>query len=386
MAITVNKRGKASILSDGGPLTPQPGYVSGKDPGAGIMRGFVRRVKPREVIFFTTQLSLMMDIGTSLNNALVALSIQIKNPAFKGIIQTMIQDIEEGRQLSDAMMRHPRLFDHVYVSMIRAGETGGFLKEILDRIVEMQEKRQALIAQVRSALTYPLLLCLMSFLVVLFVLVGVLPKFMSFFAGKEAILPISTRFLIKASASLQAYWWAYLMGAAALVVFLKLLKESQPGQALIDFFCVNAPLVARLFNTIYTCQLLRSLGHLMESQVPLLEALEVTRSTIKNRYFTNFVDGIMAHVEQGGKFSEPFATYPYIMDTVKQMVATGDEAGNLSHVMLRLAAFYDTEVDLELKTLSSIIEPLGLMIMGLVVGLIVSSVILPMFRLAQAMH
>jgi type II secretory pathway component PulF len=358
---------------------------SASEQWGGIIRGFGRSIKSREVIFFTSQLSLMLEIGTSMNNALSALRDQTKNPAFKEVIQAMVRDIEEGRQLSDAMKRHPRLFNNVFVSMIRAGETGGFLKEIIDRIVEMQEKRQALIAQVRSALTYPVVLCIMGILVVVFILVGILPKFTAFFEGKESILPFTTRFLMAMSASLRGYWWAYLIGGTGLAVGLKFWKDTEQGQALIDRFCVSAPIVARLFNKIYTCQLLRTLGHLMESQVPLLEALEVTRATIKNRYFTNFIDRIMDHVQQGGKLSEPFAAYPYIMDTVKQMVATGEEAGNLPPVMLRLAKFYDEEVDQELKTLSSIIEPLGLIVMGAVVGLIVSSVILPLFKLSRVM-
>jgi type II secretory pathway component PulF len=188
------------------------------------------------------------------------------------------------------------------------------------------------------------------------------------------------------SASVRGYWWAYLIGGTGLAVFLKFWKDSEQGQALLDRFCVSAPIVAGLFNKMYTCQLLRTLGHLLESQVPLLEALEVTRATVKNRYFKDLIDRTIANVEQGGKFSQTFAVYPYIMDTVKQMVATGEEAGNLSPVMLRLAKFYDTEVDHQLKSLSSIIEPLGLIVMGAVVALIVSSVILPLFRIGQAIH
>jgi type IV pilus assembly protein PilC len=382
MAISLNSKEKAPRL----PVKGQPASLLKPGPLIKQWSGMRRPIKPREVILFASQLSMMLEIGTSLNNALSALRYQVKNPAFKEVIQAMILDIEEGRQLSDAMKRHPRLFNSVFVSMIRAGETGGFLKEIIDRIVEMQEKRQALIAQVRSAMTYPLVLCILGILVVVFVLVGVLPKFTTFFEGKENILPFTTRFLMTMSASVRGYWWAYLIGGTGLAVFLKFWKDSEQGQAVLDRFCVSAPIVAGLFNKMYTCQLLRTLGHLMESQVPLLEALEVTRATVKNRYFKDFIDSIMANVEQGGKFSQTFGAYPYIMDTVKQMVATGEEAGNLPPVMLRLAKFYNTEVDRELKSLSSIIEPLGLIVMGAVVALIVSSVILPLFRIAQAIH
>jgi type II secretory pathway component PulF len=344
------------------------------------------RVKPKEAIFFTSQLALMLEVGTPLINGLAAMEKQTKNPAFKKVIHALHRDIEEGQQLSDAMRRHPRVFNHVFVSMIKAGETGGFLKEILERLAEMQEKRLALIAQLRSTLTYPAILCLVGFLVVIFVLVGVLPKFSTFFAGKEKILPVSTRFLMALSATLRAYWWAYILTALGLIIGVKLWKDSESGQTMIDRVCVSAPILARLYNKIYTCQLLRTLGHLMQSQVPLLEALEVTRSTIKNRYFRRFIDKITDHVEKGGRFAQPFTTYPYVLDSVKQMVATGEEVGNLPRVMLRLAEYYDIEVDRELKNIASLIEPLALILLGGVVGVIVGSVILPLFRLAHAIH
>ena len=345
-----------------------------------------RRIKAKEIILFTSQLSLMLEVGTPLTSSLTAIENQTENPAFKEVIQAMGRDIEEGLQLSDAMRRHPQVFNNVFISMIKAGETGGFLQKILDRLAEMQEKRQALIAQLRSTLTYPAILCLVGLLVVVFILVGVLPKFATFFAGKESILPITTRFLMAMSHSLRGYWWVYLISTVGLIVALKLWKESESGQALIDRFCVSAPMVARLYNKIYTCQLLRTLGHLMSSQVPLLEALEVTRATIRNRHFSRFITQIMDHVEKGGRFAQPFTTYPYIMDSVKQMVATGEEVGNLPTVMLRLAGFYDTEVDRELKNIASLIEPIALMLLGGVVGVIVASVILPLFRLAHAVH
>lgn len=351
----------------------------------GMVARFGRQVKAQETMFFMSQLSLTLEIGMSMKNALGAIGEQTKNPAFKDVIQTMLRDIEEGRQLSDAMRRHPRLFNPVYVSMIKAGETGGFLQGIVDRIVEMQEKRQALIAQVRAALAYPVVLCVLGIVVVVFILVGVLPKFTQFFEGKEHLLPFTTRFLMALSASLQGYWWAYVLGATGLVIGIKWWKDSPPGRALMDRFCVRSPVLSGLCNKIYTCQMLRTLGHLMESQVPLLEALDVTRGTIKNRYFARFVTDIASHVEQGGKFAQPFASYPYITETVKAMVATGEEAGRLPPVMLRLAEFFDSEVDQEIKKLSSMIEPLALIIMGGAVGLIVSSIILPMFKLARAM-
>ncbi|MGD8262137.1 MAG: type II secretion system F family protein [Desulfobacterales bacterium] len=381
MAITINQ--KTSNLSPN-TVPARPKAVAKWRPR--VTQLFNKPIKAGEVIFFTSQLSLMLEIGTPLKNALAAIRTQTKNDAFKKVIHTMVQDVEGGRQLSEAMKRHPRVFNSVFISLVKAGETGGFLHEILLRIVEMQEKRQMLLTQIRSALTYPIFLCILGFVVVVFVLVGVLPKFTAVFEGKEQILPLTTRFLMLLSASLQRYWWVYLIGCTGLVIGLKLFKDSDQGHTLIDWSSIKLPLIARLSNKINTCSMLRTLGHLMESAVPILQALDVTRDTIKNRYFGQFIEQIQEHVRQGGKFAQPFSNYPFILDSVKQMVATGEETGDLPNVMLRLAKFYDAEVDRELKTISSMIEPMALIVMGAVVGVIVSSVILPLFKLAHALH
>jgi type II secretory pathway component PulF len=176
------------------------------------------------------------------------------------------------------------------------------------------------------------------------------------------------------------------MGCSGLVIGLKLFKDSAQGKTLIDWSSIKLPLIAGMSNKINTCSMLRTLGHLMESAVPILQALDVTRDTIKNQYFGQFIEQIQEHVRQGGKFAQPFSNYPFILDSVKQMVATGEEIGDLPNVMLRLAKFYDAEVDRELKTLSAMIEPMALIAMGAVVGVIVSSVVLPLFKLAHALH
>jgi type II secretory pathway component PulF len=246
----------------------------------------------------------------------------------------------------------------------------------------MIERRQALITQLRATLTYPVILCVVAMAVVVFVLVGILPKFMVLFEGKERLLPPTTRILMLLSASLRGYWWAYLAAAAALIYLGATFFRSPTGQALKDRFLVSTPMIAPTFNKILTCQLLRTLGNLMESHVPLIEALDVTRTTFANRHFGAFVDQIREHVRGGGNLSQVFARNPYVMETVKQMVATGEEVGKLPRVMLRLAEFYDTEIQSDLRIISSLVEPVALVIIGAIVGLLVSSVILPIFRIA----
>lgn len=381
MAISLDKKNSSSVVTPSR-ILPDAIMVQLSN----IVGNLRKPVKANELIFFSSQLSLMLEIGTSVTNALQAIAEQTSNPAFKKIVHEILLNVEEGRQLSEALRRHPRAFNNTYVSMVRAGETGGFLKKVLDGIVEMQEKRQNLITQLRSTLTYPAVLGILSIAVVIFVLVGILPKFTTLFEGKESLLPFTTLFLMAASASLKTYWWIYIISFAGLLMGIKIWTATNQGKRVIDWFLINAPIIAGLTNKIYTTQLLRTLGHLMESQVPLLQALEVTQTTFENQFYKEFIDDLREHVEQGGRFAQPFATSPYILESVKQMVATGEEVGNLPKVMLRLAEFYDTETDRDLKVFASMIEPIALVMLGGVVGLIVASVILPIFKIANAVH
>ena len=190
---------------------------------------FKKPVSSGELIFFNSQLSLMMEIGMPLTGALQTMADQTKNPAFRQIIGAMVRDLEGGRQLSDAMGAYPEVFDPVYTSLIKAGETGGFLKKTLDAVVAMQEKKQVFVSQMRSTMTYPVVLCVTSLAVVVFVLIGILPKFTVLYEGKEAILPFNTRFLIAASASLQGYWWAYISGTIAFISGVTYCLKAKPA-------------------------------------------------------------------------------------------------------------------------------------------------------------
>ena len=379
----------AIALSQGRTISPAraPARASGSAlDWIGKGMPFRRQVSRSELIFFNSQLSLMMEIGLPLTNALRAMVAQTKNAVFRDIMEIMVKDLEEGRQLSDAMSRYPEIFDTVYTSMVRAGEAGGFLKKTLDAIIAMQEKRQVLVTQLRSTLTYPVILCTMSLGVVVFVLVGVLPKFQVLFEGKEAVLPFNTRFLMAASISLRTYWWGYLLSCAGVVAGFIYFVRSSHGRALADRVVIAAPVIGRVTNKIYTCRLLRTLGYLMESSVTLVHALAVTQPTFRNRHYREFVAQLKGRVEEGERFSRFFVTSPYILESVKQMISTGEEVGELTRVMLRLADFYDTEVDRELKMIGALISPLALMAMGTVVALIVSSVVLPMFRIAAVVQ
>jgi len=383
MALNFNTNGavNTATLNVSGAKKSLKGISAGN-----ILERFKKQASAKEVMFFNTQLALMLEIGTPLTMALKSVAEEVQNPSFRSAIQTMAGRIEAGRQLSEAMQDHPKIFNQQTISMIRAGEAGGFLKRILDRVVEMQEKRQAVMTQLRSALTYPGVLMLFGFFVVVFVLVAVLPKFTAFFEGKEHLLPLSTRFLMAASDSMRVYWWVYILGVIGVTFGGMVFVKSPWGRRILDKLMISGPLISGLANKIYTCEILRTLGYLMESHVPLLEAMDVTRPTVWNQFYRRFVERIRRHIDQGGRFAQPFATYAYIPQTVKQMVAIGEEAGKLPEVLMRLVRYYDMEIEQELKKFASMIEPLALIVMGGIVGVIVSSIILPLFKLSQALH
>jgi type II secretory pathway component PulF len=331
----------------------------------------------------------MLEVGTSLTDAVTALERQTENPTLRSVLRDLRRDIEEGQSFSAALGRHARVFDGVFVSMVHSGETGGYLRDTLERIVEMREKREALITQVRAALTYPIVLAVVAGFVVVFVLTGVLPKFMPLFAGKEDILPVSTRVLMALSQSLRAFWWAWVLAVAGGGAAVAAFRRSPAGRWLQDQMAVSLPLVGDLTNKILTGQLLRTLGHLLESHVALTDALKVTRLTIQNHLYRGLIDHAQQVVEGGGRLSQAFLGFTHMPPTVRQMLATGEEAGNLYAVMLyavmlRLARHYDAEIEQQLKRIASLIEPIALIILGAVVGVIVASVILPLFKMAHA--
>ena len=273
--------------------------------------GFLKKpVNSGELIFFNSQLSLMMEIGMPLTGALQTMADQTKNPAFRQIIGAMVRDLEGGRQLSDAMGAYPDVFDPVYTSLIKAGETGGFLKKTLDAVVAMQEKKQVFISQMRSTMTYPVVLCVTSLAVVVFVLIGIYLSSPCSMRERKLILPFNTRFLIAASASLKGYWWAYISGTIAFITSITYCLKSKAGRSLADRLLITAPLLAGLTNKIYVGRLLRTLGHLMESSVTLVDALAVTQPTFRNRYYREFVSELKEPCRAGRKVFTAFLDQP----------------------------------------------------------------------------
>jgi len=342
-----------------------------------------RKVSEKELIFFTSQLALLMETGSSLTETLNAIESQMAKPALKEALHGVSIDVQSGKMLSTALAKHPKIFSTVYISMVRAGEMGGFLVEMLQRLVQILKLKDGLVTKVKSAMAYPVVLSLMSVGVVVFMMTFVLPRFAVLFEGKEEVLPITTRILIATADFITAYWPLILVGLVAMLAGAVFLGRSAKGRILIQKGMIRMPLVGPVCRMLYMSRLLRTLGVMLESGIPLLDGVDVTRGTVGNCEYAAFLDVVEQSVKEGKNLSEPFSHSDLFAPAVKQMVHTAEMTGNSGSVMVKMADHYDEEVEVRLKTLTSLLEPLIVVVMGSVVGFIALSLFLPLFKISR---
>lgn len=342
------------------------------------------KITDKDRRFFTEQLSLLLSTGINLHSSLIAVRDQSPNPAMQTMIDGLITDVGEGKQLSDALARHPDVFSRTYVNLIGASEGGGYMHEVLTQLLEMDEKREKLQRTLFSALAYPVFLLLFALAVVVFVLVVVFPKFADLFASIADQLPPTTYFLMQASELFLHQWPALIAGAAGAYIGARYWANSKAGRRRIDWVKLNAPVFRNIFTRLYLLQSLRVLGLSLGHGVGIIDALHATRDVVNNAEFADVLDQVEHNVQSGEGISAGFAGVSFVPPVVAQMIHTGEETGNLPKVMGRLADHYERELTAKLDTLSRLAEPVMLLVMGGIVGVIVSSLILPIFKLSRA--
>jgi len=343
-----------------------------------------RRVTDKDRQFFTEQLSMLLDTGTALHAALQTLARQAENPALKTLIDSLVADIGEGRSFAQALARHPEVFDRSYVALVAASENGGYLHKVLEQLQQLEEKRAALRSTVFSALSYPAFLVLFSLAVIVFVLVVVFPKFAEMFARIHDQLPLTTRMLMAASGLLLQYWYLLLPGLAALAALAIHALRTPAGRDRMARWKLSLPVLREVFVPLYFTQVLRVMSLSLANGVPLLEALAAGREVVDNGAFRAFLGRVGEHIERGAGIAAGFEGEAFVPNIVRQMIGTGEATGNLARVMGRIADHYERELARKVATVSRMAEPLMLVVMGGVVGLIVSSLILPIFQLSRA--
>ena len=359
-------------------------------PSAATLSLFTRslftrsRISPEERRFFTEQLTLMLETGANLHQALTLLGEQTQQPAMATIVNGLLEDVAGGLTFSTALSKYPDSFSTTYVNLVAASEGGGFLHEVLAELLKMEEKADELNSTVRSALSYPMFLSVFSLAVIVFVLVVVFPKFSVMFAKIHDQLPSTTIFLMHASDFLRSYWIQTIVGLAASAVLLTSWGRSPNGREALDRLKLKIPGISDIFMQIYLVQSLRVMSLSLDNGVNIIDTLGATRDVSRNKVMRQFFVDVEEQVQQGNGIAIGFQQAKFIPVLVQRMVATGEESGNLPKVMSRLSEYYERELTKRLKSLSKMAEPIMLMVMGLVVGTIVSSLILPIFKLSKA--
>jgi len=338
----------------------------------------------KDRMFFTEQLSLLLETGTALHAALQALKKQVGNPAMVSVIDGLLESVTEGKPFSQALAQYPELFSGTYVNLVAAAENGGFLDTVLLELMQMDEKREELRSTVVSALSYPAFLIFFSVFVVIFVLVVVFPKFADMFTSIADKLPATTIVLMNASHVLIEHWMPISGGVIAGVAGLAWWLRTARGKIAVDRLKLKIVGLRDIFIQIYLIQSLRVIGLSLANGVSIPDALASCREVVSNKVFQKFLIGVEEKVDEGSGFAIAFQAADFIPPTVKQMVTTGEETGSLPRVLGRVADYYERELAKKLAAFSRMVEPIMLIVMGGVVGLIVSSLILPIFKLSQA--
>ena len=345
-----------------------------------------RKISSKERMFLTERLALLLETGGSLQPSLQSLQRQTSNPALSEIIGVLADDVMSGQQFSIALAKHPDLFSKTYVKLIQAGEQGGFMAKTLQELQKMEQKKEKLRQMIVSSLSYPAFLIIASFAVMVFILVFVFPKFSILFERIHDQLPITTIILMYASEAIRHYWYLFLITIAGATYFALQWVQSSSGRTILDKLKLSIPGVKHIFVEIYLVQSLRILSLSLNNGVILVDAITSCREVTGNSIFKEFMEKLHKCVSDGQNFSAGFVETEFIPDMVRQMIITGEQSGNLAIVMDRVADFYERELEAKITFISKIIEPLMLLLMGIVVGLMVSSLILPIFKLSRAVH
>ena len=360
--------------------------VAVKSKPKDISFSFGSGVKMREVVIFTRQFSTMIAAGLPLVQSLSILAEQTENPKFATIITAVLNDIQAGQTLADAMKRHPKIFSDLYVNMIAAGEAGGILDVILDRLAVFLEKNDALVRKIKGAMTYPAVMLFVVIAATTILLWKVVPVFAGIFTDAGMALPMPTMVVLSISEFLQSYIHLVVLGFIAAIFALRQYYKTSGGKLTIDRFMLRMPVLGSLIRKSAVSRFTRTLGTLVSSGVSILEGLEITARTAGNRVVHDAVMKSRASIAGGATISDPLKASGVFPPMVVQMINVGEQTGGLDEMLTKIADFYDDEVDAAVSALTSILEPIMIVVMGVVIGGMVVAMYLPMFDLIQTVQ
>ena len=345
--------------------------------------GLGKRVKPRDIAIFSRQFATMVNSGLTLLRSLTILGEQTDNPVLRKALNEVRNDVQTGSSLSAALARHPKMFSRLYVSMVRAGEAGGVLDEVLLQLAETIEKQVALRSKIRSAMTYPIAVFGLVMCILVAMLLFVVPMFKSLYKQLHGTLPLITRLLIQVSNLFKTGFPFVVVIVVGSAYGIRRWKATTNGQAAWDRGKLRVPIFGRLFHKTALTRFARTLSVLLRSGVPILESLEITADTVGNAVVASAIKDVQTAVKGGDTMARPLANHPVFPPMVVQMLAVGEETGAVDTMLSKIGDFYDQEVEALVESLTSLLEPILIVFLGGTVGGMVVSLYLPMFNIIK---
>jgi type IV pilus assembly protein PilC len=351
-----------------------------------ISLGLGGKIKTRDIVMFSRQFATMINSSLPLVQCLSILTQQTTNPKFKETINSIRTDVEAGNSLADSMGKFPKLFTNLYISMVGAGEAGGILDKIMLRLSEYMEKNDAIVRKIKGAMIYPAVVFSAALGCVAVLLVFVIPIFAKMFEELDQQLPLPTRVVVNLSDFLIGYWWLVIGVIVTFVVGLKQFRKTDKGELMFDAFLLKVPVLGDLIRKSSVARFTRTLGTLISSGVSILQGLEVTARTSGNRVVHDAIMGSRLSIAGGETITKPLMEAEVFPPMVIQMINVGEQTGGLDSMLVKIADFYDEEVDTAVEALTAALEPIMIVFLGVVVGGMVVSMYLPIFDMITQMH
>lgn len=341
-------------------------------------------VKLKSMVVFSRQFATMIDAGIPILRCLEILSGQSKDKVFKPVIESIAVDVKGGLSLNEAVAKHPSVFNKLYINMIRAAEVGGILDKILDRLAGFLEYEAEVKAKIKGAMMYPVMVLIFSQLMLFVMFSFVLPKFKEIFNGMKVELPTVTQTLFGIGDFMNHNWWVILLAVAAIIISFKMWGRTPRGRYQLDWIKLRIPVAGELALKMSIARFCRTFGTLINSGVPMMRSLEIVGETLGNVVLTQAIDNTRLSIREGNRLSVPMTQSGLFPTMVTTMIDIGEESGRLSEMLVKVGDFYDTEVEATIKGLTSMIEPLLIIFMGVIVGFIAISIMMPVFKLVSS--